>query len=58
MGKQKLLKHNKILFYFYNLVQHHDVDNAHRLFSTIVNKTNPIYLVMFKGKSLFVSPIY
>jgi hypothetical protein len=30
-------------------VQFYDIDNANRLYSTIIKKSNPIYGAMFKG---------
>lgn len=42
-------KFQNILFYILLLVQCHDIDNANRVFSTIVYKTNTIYGAMFKG---------
>jgi len=39
-------------------VQCHDVDNAHRLFSTIINKSNYTYGAMFKGYFYFIFSLF
>jgi hypothetical protein len=40
-----------LLFLF--IVQCHDIDNANRLFSSIINKSNYTYAAMFKGYYCF-----